>query len=39
MKTLCTIMLGAGTLAWAQDAAPQPDQVMFDAGIRFEAHH
>lgn len=41
MKTLCTILLVAGALAWAQDAPsqPQPDQVMFDAGIRFEAQH
>jgi hypothetical protein len=37
MTKICTVLLGAGAMAMAQDAGPQPDQVMFDAGLRFEA--
>jgi hypothetical protein len=42
MKKACTILLSiSALLAGAQDAAPPPvpqvDQVMYDAGLRFEA--
>jgi hypothetical protein len=36
MKKLCMLLLGAGAIVLAQDAAPQADRVLFDTGLRFE---
>jgi outer membrane protein assembly factor BamD (BamD/ComL family) len=36
MKTLCTLLLIAAPVTYAQTAARPPDQVLYDEGLRFE---